>query len=733
MKTSAVRRELSLSARVEDHTLRDHLRQWVEAYLLPAGERRRMIEGAEELLTVLATLEGISLQGRWETFEANSWPGWGRGIERPSAWMYGVRTLVGSRVVRPGWSFLLGARVTDWFGRIPPEDPLKSELARFKRAINDVTWMTQRQRDMAYRLGIMILLRHGYERLEQISEANLQEVPSPCSKGMDALDVALCNLGILDRTPQRGSTRRNRKTRQSVEELVAAADMPERFKPVTTLYLETYSRRISSIYGTLRHKLIAVARFWRFIDENYPEVRSCAELTPRHARGFVPYQIEEARKVRRGDKDDGDRATAYSWLIEVRTFFADICTWATEEGSPFAEQAPATIPLTRHDLTDVGFEAARRRQRNRIKATILDLEREVPKLRAYSAQRWHTARREFEQNPKDPASEVEERKTFWDWAILELLLQSGIRIEEACELTTLDVLKRRVADGRIYYLLHIKPSKFDRARVIPVGDGLGRVIAEIVRHVKRFYESNSVPACDHWDGHEKRPRPRAPYLLQGITHPSAIGVQTIRDHLRRSSIGAGLRKADGSQLVLRPHDCRRMFASEHLNNDTPVHVIQALLGHATIGTVMVYAELYPRQLVESYRRSIRGTYGDLYGKDALRNPTREEWEAFSANCSMRDMGTHLCALPTGEHCPRGLVCLGCVHAQPKKSAASIFLGMLNSHNAALDRAREIREPPGQIAARELEINRIENALHRAQDLPADVATLIEQNSTDVDI
>lgn len=191
------------------------------------------------------------------------------------------------------------------------------------------------------------------------------------------------------------------------------------------------------------------------------------------------------------------------------------------------------------------------------------------------------------------------------------------------------------------------------------------------------------------------------------------------------SIGAGLRKVDGSQLVLRSHDCRRMFASEHLNNDTPVHVIQALLGHASIGTVMVYAELYPRQLVESYRRSLRGNYADLYGKHSLRNPTKEEWEAFSASCNMRDMGTHLCALPTGEHCPRGLVCLGCVHAQPKKSAAPIFLGMLNSHTAALDRARDCKEPAGQIAARELEVGRIKSALRRAEALPTDVAAAIE--------
>ena len=39
-----------------------------------------------------------------------------------------------------------------------------------------------------------------------------------------------------------------------------------------------------------------------------------------------------------------------------------------------------------------------------------------------------------------------------------MLLTSGLRVEEATELTTLDVLKRHLPDGRIYYLLHIKPS-----------------------------------------------------------------------------------------------------------------------------------------------------------------------------------------------------------------------------------------------------------------------------------
>jgi hypothetical protein len=136
----------------------------------------------------------------------------------------------------------------------------------------------------------------------------------------------------------------------------------------------------------------------------------------------------------------------------------------------------------------------------------------------------------------------------------------SIWIEEASELTTFDILKRSLADGRIYYLLHVKPSKFDRARVIPIGDGLGRVLAEIIRHVKRFYNSTAVPICDHWDLHEKRPRPPAPYLLQGIRHPSTTGIQTIRDRIRCLSISARAQRSDGSPLVLLPHDCRRVFA-----------------------------------------------------------------------------------------------------------------------------------------------------------------------------
>jgi hypothetical protein len=51
--------------------------------------------------------------------------------------------------------------------------------------------------------------------------------------------------------------------------------------------------------------------------------------------------------------------------------------------------------------------------------------------------------------------------------------------------------------------------------------------------------------------------------------------------------------------------------------------------------------------------------------------------------------------------------------------------MVTSHRRALQRARDSGEPAGQLAARELEIQRIESALRRADELTAGAASALE--------
>jgi site-specific recombinase XerD len=691
--------------------------------------RQHILRTFDPLCCALETCHGLTLQQRWRDFEQHIWPRWLAGQERPPGkwWTGSVRVAVTARLVQPAWELLCSSNTATWMKYLPEHDPLAHQVNRLKETLASLSWARPAMRAAALNAGLRLLLAHDYHVLEQITEQDLLDMPSAAELGSDTLDAALCVLGIFSRTPKRTGSRHLRKERLSIEELVSQSTIPEPFQKVTALYLHTYAARISSTYQTLRHKVYALAHFWHFIAESFPDVQNCAEILPAHARAFIPYAIERGRKIRRGKAEErDDRVTACNWLMDVRVFFADLCTWATEPDSPFASFAPRTIPLTRHDLVGVGFEQARKRSQARMTATILDLEREMPKIRAYALQHWSETEEARKQAPDNAKRQTAALHAFWDWALLELLVQSGLRVEEACELTTLDILKRRMPDGRIYYMLHVKPSKYDRARVIPIGDGLGRVIAEIIRHVKQFYGTTTVPFCDQWDYHEQLPLPRAPYLLQGAGHPSCITAQTIRTRLHHLSVAAGARTADGVPLALHPHDCRRVFASEHLNNNTPVHVIQALLGHATLDTVMVYAKLYPTQLVDEYRKALHGVYGAVHGEESFRNPTAEEWAAFAASCSLRDMGTHVCALPTGEYCPKGLVCLGCVHAQPKKSAAPIFRRMLASHERALAAAKTRGEPAGQIAAREMEVARLRQALRRAEELTTDVAAAIEE-------
>jgi len=454
-------------------------------------------------------------------------------------------------------------RVNQWIAHLPEDHPLAQQHTSVLQATDSITWASAHSRQLAVSNGLRILLERGYDSLHHIKDDDVKLLSVRWSKGTDALDAALCSLGVFSRTPKRGSARHGRRQRMTAPELVENAGVPDRIRQIMILYLETYEARVSDVYRTLRHKVIALAHFWRFIRDRHPDVKRCSQILPRHVRDYIPHAIRRAREVQRGPgAGDEVRPTAHSWLVDLRVFFSDLCAWATDPDSPFKRFAPRTIPVTRHTLLGYGFEKARQRTRARITATVLDLEREMPRIRAFALQRWKAAIAAPNVTTARGYPWSDEVDTFWDWSLLELLVQSGLRIEEASELTTFDILKRRMPDGRIYYLLHIKPSKFDRARVIPIGDGLGRVLAEIIRYVKRFYNSKSVPVCDHWDLLEKRPRPPAPYLIQGISPSQRFGIQTIRSRIREISIDAEARRSDGSPLVLLPHDCRRVFASE---------------------------------------------------------------------------------------------------------------------------------------------------------------------------
>jgi hypothetical protein len=497
----------------------------VASLRLSHEDKSKMCSACRHLADALDRSRGITLQQRWYFFEKTVWPVWASGVDRPcTLWTWGARVLVPARIVVPSMEWLCDLRVNQWVMRFPEGDALVQQHQLLLDATAAIRWASPHSRHLAVSSGLRLLLVRGYTTLNDIQDDDLKQLSTHYSKGIDVLDAALCSLGIFARSPKHGSTRHSRRRPLTIAELVEVARTPAPFRAIMMLYLETYTARVSDTYTTRRGKTIAIAHFWRFLTERYPEVTSPALVRPLHLREYIPHIMAHALTVRRGNRH-GDKvsSTAHSWLTDLRTFFSDLCTWALEPDSPFRDFAPPTVPLTRHSLLGLGFDKARERTRARITATVLDLEREMPAIRSFALRRWNDATARMASLPASSKPWTQETDSFWDWALLELLVQSGLRIEEASDLTTLDILRRKMSDGRIYYLLHVKPSKFDRARVLPIGDGLGRVIAEIVRHVKRFHGTSYVPTCNHWNLAQKTPRPPAPYLIQAIRHQGGFG------------------------------------------------------------------------------------------------------------------------------------------------------------------------------------------------------------------
>src|SRR5216684_1935833 len=313
-------------------------------------ERSKMRAVCRHLADALDRCSGSTLQQRWNDFEKRFWPKWKAGIDRPGGtyWTWGARVLISARMIVPSLDMLANLRVNQWIGHLPEDHPLAQQRRVLLQATSSIRWTSLHNRQLAVSSGLRIMLARGYDSLHHIKDDDLKLLSARWSKGTDALDAALCSVGVFSRTPKRGSARHGRTQRMTASELVENAGVPDRFQQIVILYLETYEARVSDVYRTLRHKAIALAHFWRFIRDKHPTVRRCSQILPRHVRDYIPHAIRRAREVQRGPGAGEEvRPTAHSWLVDLRVFFSDLCAWATEPDSPFNRFAPRTCRTDR--------------------------------------------------------------------------------------------------------------------------------------------------------------------------------------------------------------------------------------------------------------------------------------------------------------------------------------------------------------------------------------------------
>lgn len=438
-------------------------------------------------------------------------------------------------------------------------------------------------------------------------------------------------------------------------------------------------------YSSLRNLASYLANvFWKQIETLAPDQRDL------HLRGDL---YERWRETLRWREDGQPRKEQDPILLAVRSLYFDLAAWALQEPETWATWV-APCPVPQRELRGIA------RRRRRVSEQVADRTRQRQPLLPHLVEQverdhafytellrvgeatgagqsftvdgrtWirvfskHDARRQREHGRanvrvRDPRTgktvhvNREEERAFWEWAIVETLRHSGIRIEELLELSQLSIRQYKRPNGEVVALLVVAPSKTDRERVIPMSAELFTVIAAIIRR-----HGGQVPVVRRYDPHERETLPPLPYLFQRPAHggTAVIAAGTVVRALQRLCERIAQTDPAFTDTVFTPHDFRRILATELANSGLPIHIGAALLGHLNVQTTRGYVAVFDEDVVRHYQQFLHRRRTQRPAEE-YRPVTDAEWADFEEHFDLRKVELGACARPYGTGCQHEHACL----------------------------------------------------------------------------
>ncbi|EFW08599.1 integrase/recombinase XerD [Actinomyces sp. oral taxon 178 str. F0338] len=156
-----------------------------------------------------------------------------------------------------------------------------------------------------------------------------------------------------------------------------------------------------------------------------------------------------------------------------------------------------------------------------------------------------------------------------DWAILELIYATGIRVSEACSLTTSSIDPAALTVRVL--------GKGDKERTVPFG----------------------VPARDALDQWTVRARPSLAVGTDALfvgAKGGPIDPRVVRAMIHRMCARAGVRD-------IAPHGLRHSAATHLLQGGADLRAVQEILGHSSLATTQRYTHVDAGRLSDVYRRA----------------------------------------------------------------------------------------------------------------------------------
>ncbi len=152
-----------------------------------------------------------------------------------------------------------------------------------------------------------------------------------------------------------------------------------------------------------------------------------------------------------------------------------------------------------------------------------------------------------------------------DWAMLELLYATGLRVSELVSLS------RRAVNLDGGYLVTI--GKGNKERLVPLGDAARRAVAEYLDRVRRRQD----------------PDAQVPHLFLSRLG-AAMTRQAFWNIIKKRALMSGIRTS------ISPHTLRHSFATHLLANGADLRSVQIMLGHADLSTTQIYTHVTKERL-----------------------------------------------------------------------------------------------------------------------------------------
>ena len=468
-------------------------------------------------------------------------------------------------------------------------------------------------------------------------------------------------------------------------------------RDLLTGYLD--ERQPAVDYATLKQLAYLLGKlFWKDLETHNPGISSL-RLAPDAAIAWkrrLSVKTVTARDAAGNvTETTAERIDVAGCLTAVRGFYLDITQWAAEDPARWAQWA-APSPVRRDDISPAAKTVSRRKsrmdQRTRERIPVLpaliaaaDRSRKDTAARLTAAaaaapgdlftvggvtlRKTVLTSTEGRANGRAWAEEPvtgtrrdltrEESTAFWTWAAVEVLRSTGIRLEELTELSHHSLVQYRLpSTGELIPLLHIAPSKTDVERLLVISPELADVLAAVIARVRD--STGTVPLVVAYDVHECEFTPPMPVLFQ--RHVGAdnrpLAAATIRKWITAALEDTGITDASGQPLAFKPHDFRRIFATDAIMNGMPPHICQLLMGHGSITTTMGYKAVYPEEAINGHRAFI-ARRRELRPSEEYRAPTDSEWEEFLGHFERRRLGLGDCGRAWGSSCIHEHSCIRC--------------------------------------------------------------------------